>query len=96
MNANLEGKSYNDADCRDWSEDIATEVREAIKSELNVPRYKIVVQASIGEMKDQGVKVASRCLWAGGPDKGTDNYASASFKNESLWASVVVWALYCE
>ena len=53
MNANLEGKSYNDADCRDWSEDIATEVREKIKSDLNVPRYKIVVQASIGEMKDQ-------------------------------------------
>ncbi|CAM9665951.1 unnamed protein product, partial [Laminaria digitata] len=55
-------------------------------------RYKIVVQVTIGEMKDQGVRVASRCLW----DTATDNYASVNFKNQSLWCSAMVFGVYTE
>lgn len=51
------------------------------QTELDLPRYKIVVQVTIGEMKSQGVRVASRCLW----DTDSDNYASYSFKNVSVW-----------
>ena len=43
----------------------------------NIPRYKIVVQVALGEMREQGVRVASRCLW----DPVTDNHASAAFTN---------------
>ena len=57
-----------------------------------VYRYKIVVQVTIGEMKDQGVRVASRCLW----DTATDNYASVNFKNQSLWCSAMVFGVYTE
>lgn len=42
-------------------------------------RYKIVVQTTVGQMKDQGIRIASRCLW----DPTTDNYASCNFKNVS-------------
>ena len=42
-----------------------------------MPRYKIVVQATLGQMKDQGVRVASRCLW----DTSVDNYASVTYTN---------------
>lgn len=38
------------------------------------------MQVTIGEMKSQGVRVASRCLW----DTDSDNYASYSFKNVSV------------
>lgn len=55
-------------------------------------RYKIVVQVTIGQMKDQGVRVASRCLW----DTATDNYASVHFKNQSLWCSAMVFGVYTE
>lgn len=55
-------------------------------------RYKIVVQVTIGQMKDQGVRVASRCLW----DTATDNYASVQFKNQSLWCSTMVFGVYTE
>jgi hypothetical protein len=48
--------------------------------ECNIPRYKIVVQVTTGELRDQGVRVASRSLW----DTATDNYASSSFQNVSL------------
>ena len=45
--------------------------------QCNIPRYKIVVQVTLGQMKDQGVRVASRCLW----DTQTDNYASVEYSN---------------
>ncbi len=60
-----------------WSVQIAEHVKARIKQEMNIPRYKIVVQVIIGEMKDQGVRVASKCLW----DADTDNYASCSYRN---------------
>lgn len=44
---------------------------------LNIPRYKVVVQVTIGEMKHQGVMLSSKCLW----DPNTDNYASETFSN---------------
>ena len=61
-------------------------------AELNIPRYKIVVQVGLGEVRGQGVRVASRCLW----DTESDNQASYSFKNDSLWCSVIVFAFYAE
>ncbi|KAL7451614.1 hypothetical protein ACHAWC_003438 [Mediolabrus comicus] len=72
------------------SKSLADTVKEKIKSELNVPRYKILVQSTLGTMKDQGVKITSRCLW----DVSTDNYVSASFQNEFVFASVLVFFLY--
>lgn len=46
-------------------------------SDLNIPRYKVVLQSVIGEVKGQGAYIASRCLW----DTETDNYSSFSMKN---------------
>jgi hypothetical protein len=48
-------------------------------------RFKIVVQTTMGQMKDQGIRIASRCLW----DPTTDNYASCSYKNVSAYADSV-------
>ena len=42
------------------SKSLADTVKEKIKSEINVPRYKILVQSTLGTMKDQGVKITSR------------------------------------
>jgi hypothetical protein len=38
------------------------------------------VQTTIGQLKDQGIRVGSRCLW----DSTTDNYASSYFSNVSF------------
>ena len=59
---------------------------------LNVNRYKLVVQVTLGQMKDQGVRITSRCLW----DTQTDNYASIDYKNEFIWGSAMVFGLYAE
>ena len=60
--------------------------------ECNIPRYKIVVQVTVGQMKDQGVPVASRCLW----DTATDNYTSVEYQNQHLWCSAMIFGLYTE
>ena len=63
-----------------------------LRADLNMPRYKFIVQVALGEVRDQGVRVASRCLW----DTETDNFASYSFKNDSLWCTVMVFGTYAE
>ena len=59
---------------------------------MNIPRYKVIVQVTIGQMKDQGVKITSRSLW----DTSTDNYATVCFQNEHIWASAIVFGLYTD
>jgi hypothetical protein len=42
-----------------------------------MPRYKLAFKVIYGEIKGQGVRVSSKCLW----DSNFDNYASYSFAN---------------
>lgn len=86
-------------DWADFSDDfeclskvIADKVKTKCKEAFCLPRYKILVQVTIGQRKDQGVCVASRCLW----DTNTDNYASVSYHNEYIWASCIVFGVYTE
>ncbi len=74
------------------STDIADKIKTTCLQKLNLPRYKIIVQVTIGQMKDQGARVTSRCLW----DTTTDNYATANFKNRHIWASAIIFGLYAE
>jgi len=60
--------------------------------ELNIPRYKVVLQSVIGEVQGQGAFIASRCLW----DTEVDSYASYSFKNNVLFCTLMVFGLYLE
>lgn len=40
-------------------------------------RYKIVVQVVMGEIKGQGLRIMSKCLW----HEDYDNYVSYTYKN---------------
>lgn len=94
-----------------WTRSIVVEIRARLKgafgrlllpslpaltllllAALSIPRYKFVVQVTLGEVRDQGVRVASRCLW----DTDTDNYASYSFKSETIWCNALVFGVYTE
>ena len=44
---------------------------------MPMPRYKLGIKVVMGEIKGQGVKVASKCLW----DVVFDNYASYHYTN---------------
>ena len=71
---------------------ISDKVRESVTAKCNLPRYKIIVQVTIGQCNDQGIRVASRCLW----NTETDNYASTSFVNKTLFCNVIIFALYTD
>lgn len=87
----LDNKEYCEDSAKEWIASIGNTIKSEIKC-LTVPRYKIVVQVTIGQMKDQGVSVASRCLW----DITFDNYTSVNFTNSSLWANVMVFGVYTD
>ena len=90
---------YTDAACKAKVKSLTGLIKSAVLA-INpstglsswIPRYKVVVQVTMGERKEQDVRVASRCLW----DTETDNYASASMQNTTTWCSVVVFACYTE
>lgn len=42
-----------------------------------MPRFKLAFQVVVGELKGQGIRVTSKCLW----DPTTDNYSSHYFYN---------------
>jgi len=77
----LKGVVYDDEKAKALTLMISNEVKGRIKEELQYPRYKIVVQTVIGQVKDQGAYVTSRCLW----DHEKDNYASQWFQNVSFF-----------
>ena len=84
----LDNKEYFEDGAKDWILTIGNKIKAQAKS-LNLPRYKVIVQVTIGQMKDQGVSVASRCLW----DLLFDNYTSVNYTNSSLWANAMVFGL---
>jgi hypothetical protein len=87
-----EGYTYDDRDSNDMSLEISDSVREKVAVALKGSRYKVVVQTVIGQIADQGCRVASRCLW----DPSTDNYAKYNYTNKAMFCSVLIFALYTD
>lgn len=56
---------------------------------LGKSRFKIVVQTTIGQLRDQGIRIASRCLW----DPNTDNYASVKYSNVRDYSFTLSWSV---
>ena len=87
----LEDVTYEPEQCMG----LAMELSETLKTKaktLDAPRYKLVVLVQVGEKKDQGMKISSRCLW----NHETDTFASASYKNRSIYAFAIIYATYFE
>ena len=64
----------------------------SMKAKENVPQCKVVCQAYIGSVKEEGLFATVQTLW----ENEKDNFAAASFRNDSLFgfASVITVALY--
>ncbi len=91
MDAMLKDAKYDDAKSKQMSLDLCQAVKERVK-ELGYARYKIIVQSIVGQVNNQGAYVTSRCLW----DSTKDNYASISFKNDSLFCVCMVFGIFLE
>mmetsp|Transcript_9253 Transcript_9253/g.27446 ORF Transcript_9253/g.27446 Transcript_9253/m.27446 type:complete len:128 (+) Transcript_9253:116-499(+) len=91
MDDMLKDKEYSVEDAKMWTQDLSNDIKTAVK-ELNMPRYKIIVQVVVGEQASQGVRIASKSLW----DSGSDNWASYTFQNKEIWATGMVFGCYYE
>ena len=74
-----------------FTQNIVDEIKRRVK-ELKMPRYKIVCQVYIGSKNGQSMQMVSRAVW----NTETDNFATATFQNRSLYAVASVHATYFE
>ncbi|XP_058118860.1 dynein light chain Tctex-type protein 2B-like isoform X2 [Anopheles ziemanni] len=85
----LTGQTYTAADASRWTKSLADEISLKVK-DLEMYRYKHVVQVMLGQQLGAGCKYVSRCRW----DTECDNYATAEFKNSTIFCVVTVYGLY--
>ncbi|KAJ8011208.1 hypothetical protein DPEC_G00055780 [Dallia pectoralis] len=91
LSSYLQEEKYEAELCRQMTKTISEVIKARVK-DLMVPRYKIIVLITIGQLCDQNMRVGSRCLW----DSSNDTFSSHSFKNRSLFALANVYAIYFE
>ena len=87
----LAGKAWNGEEEAVWAVDITEQIKAKVRA-MGFDRYKIVCQIVLGQNKQQGARVASRCLW----DTETDNFASYTFDSDAMWCTAMVFGCYTE
>ena len=87
----LKDDAYDPKSCRQSVKTLCEIIKGRVK-ELKYDRYKIVVTVSIGQLKEQGFRMGSRCCW----DAKQDTFATGSFRNKTLFAVGTVWGVYYE
>eukprot|EP00056_Hartaetosiga_gracilis_P000905 m.41273 g.41273 ORF g.41273 m.41273 type:complete len:161 (-) comp10410_c0_seq2:814-1296(-) len=91
LEGQLEEEKYDPRASKQMAKTLSTIITNRVKG-MKYDRYKIVTLVSIGQKAEQGVTVASRCLF----DKEKDNFASASYQNASLYGVATVYGIYYE
>jgi hypothetical protein len=76
----LNGATYHPDTCSQWGREISDEIKLKLK-DLQLPRYKYVVNVIIGEKRGEGVRIGARSFY----DGDTDSMAQSTFMNESLF-----------
>mmetsp|Transcript_53327 Transcript_53327/g.105164 ORF Transcript_53327/g.105164 Transcript_53327/m.105164 type:complete len:125 (+) Transcript_53327:69-443(+) len=85
----LEKATYDTETTQALTSQVADEIKNRLKDQM-LPRYKIIVQVSIGEQRGQGVRMNSKCFW----DSNTDNYASEAYQNDTLFCVATAYGVY--
>ncbi|XP_022123780.2 dynein light chain Tctex-type protein 2B [Pieris rapae] len=89
MQEQLSGRQYRSDQAPRWAKVIANAVRQRVQ-ELDMKRYKVIVQTTILELKGAGVKSGQRCIW----DPETDDYADDLYKNDTIFCYTIVYGIY--
>ncbi|KAJ7521499.1 hypothetical protein O6H91_19G057200 [Diphasiastrum complanatum] len=85
----LTGATYDGEAAASWVREIADSIKVRLK-DFGFERYKIVVQAVIGERRGQSLQMACRCFW----DPITDGYAENTFVTGQLFGVAVAFGMY--
>ncbi|XP_046839667.1 dynein light chain Tctex-type 5-B-like [Xenia sp. Carnegie-2017] len=82
---------YESGRCRELCKNLSRLIEERVKQQ-KYKRYKIVCFVTIGELRNQGLHVVSRCVW----DGEKDNFATAAYENSSILAVGTVYGVYMD
>ena len=91
LNEHLEGQTYNHEFCKATSKKLSDVIKQRVKY-IGYNRYKLICLVYMGQVKNQGMRIASRCLW----NTQFDNVAEASFRNGELFAVATVFGAFYE
>ncbi|CAH4035057.1 dynein light chain Tctex-type protein 2B-like [Pieris brassicae] len=89
MQEQLSGRQYRSDQAPRWAKLIANAVRQRVQ-ELDMKRYKVIVQTTILELKGAGVKCGQRCIW----DPETDDYADDLYRSDTIFCYTIVYGVY--
>ena len=89
LQSKLKDETYGEKSTMQLSLSLTEIIKQRVK-DLNYPRYRIIVQVSIGELKEQGFRMGSRCLW----EPKYDTFTTCSFQNKSIFATASVFLVY--
>jgi len=87
----LESQKYDPKLCRELAKGMSNSIMSDLKM-LGYSRFKFVCSVTIGQIRGQDIRIASRSIW----DTERDTFVSESFKNETLFAVGVVFGVYHE
>ena len=91
LDSNLNGQNYNPEVFPNTARFLAELIKEKVKS-FNYPRYKIISIVYIGQLREQGTRIVSMCLF----DKRLDNFAQYRYEGNDFYAVGVVYGCYME
>lgn len=80
---------YSAAACSQFAKHLADEMKHRLGC-LPFTRYRLIALVTIGELEDQRIQVASKCMW----DRHSDTYISYSGSNKRLYCVAMVYAVY--
>ncbi len=86
----LETVEYS-CSCSDISKELSDCIKMAVKK-LLYDRYKLVCYVAIGQLKDSVVNCSSRAIWS----PSSDTFTEYIYKNRSLFAVCILFAVYKE
>ena len=75
---------YDNDKCDEIVKSLTNDIRIKLKG-IGYDRYKFVVQVLLGERREQGIRMGTRCFW----DSNTDNQASETFMNVSIFSMLI-------
>ena len=91
----LKDESYDANTAGVLTEELTKTIRDRLKNgtdDYRMPRYKFIVQVVFGELKGQGLRITSKCLW----NPNYDNYVSYTYKKNEFYCTAMVFGCYCE
>ena len=91
LESHLKDEKYDPKSCRQLVKTLTEIIKGKVK-DLVYERYKVVCLVTIGQLREQGFRMGSRCAW----DAKRDTFATSNFKNKSLFAVATVWGVYYE